>query len=187
MGRTEKATTISELCEKLGAARSAILTDFRGLSVAEITELRTLLRKSAVEYTVVKNTLAKIAVKDSGLAGLAAYLEGPTAIAISREDPMAASRVLSSWSKTRQTFIGKGGMVEGQLIGSAEVAALAALPPREALLARMAGAFQAPLQALANVLAGPLRALASVLDQVRAQKEQVGEPGPAGAGGPAAA
>ncbi len=186
MGRTEKATTITQLREKLGTARSAVLTDFRGLSVAEITELRTLLRKSAVEYTVVKNTLAKIALQDSGLAGLAAYLEGPTAIAIGREDPMAASRVLSSWNKTRPTFRVKGGMVEGQLIGPAEVTALASLPPREVLLARMAGAFQAPLQALANVLAGPVRALASVLDQVRVQKEKAGEPGPAGAGGPAA-
>lgn len=170
MGRTEKATTIAELREKLGTARSAVLTDFRGLSVAEITELRALLRKSAVEFTVVKNTLAKIAVMTTNLAGLATYLEGPTAIAISRKDPMAASRVLSSWSKTRPTFAVKGGMVEGQLIGPAEIAALASLPPREVLLARMAGAFQTPLQALANVLAGPVRVLASVLDQVRVQK-----------------
>jgi large subunit ribosomal protein L10 len=172
VGRTEKATSSAELREKLGAARSAVLTDFRGLSVAEITELRTLLRKSAVEYTVVKNTLAKIAVKDTNLAGLAAYFEGPIAIAISREDPMAASRVLSTWSKTRPTFAVKGGMVEGQLVGPAEIAALADLPPREVLLARVAGAFQAPLQALANVLAGPVRALASALDQVRQQKEK---------------
>jgi large subunit ribosomal protein L10 len=172
VGRTEKGTTITELREKLGTARSAVLTDFRGLSVADITELRSLLRKSAVEYTVVKNTLAKIAVKDTNLAGLAAYLEGPTAIAISRQDPMAASRLLSSWSKTRPTFAVKGGMVEGQLFGPAEIAALASLPSRQVLLARMAGAFQAPLQALANVLAGPVRALASVLDQVRAQKEK---------------
>ena len=170
MGRTEKATTIAELREKLGTARSAVLTDFRGLSVAEITELRALLRKSAVEFTVVKNTLAKIAVMNTNLAGLATYLEGPTAIAISRKDPMAASRVLSSWSRNRPTFAVKGGMVEGQLIGPAEIAALASLPPREVLLARMAGAFQTPLQALANVLAGPVRALASVLDQVRVQK-----------------
>ncbi len=172
MGRTEKATTIAELREKLGTARGAVLTDFRGLSVAEITELRTLLRKRAVEYTVVKNTLAKIAVKGTNLAGLAAYLEGPTAIAISREDPTAASRVLSTWSKTRPTFAVKGGMVEGQLIGPAEIAALASLPSREVLLSRMAGTFQAPLRALANVLVGPVRALASVLNQVRAQKEK---------------
>ncbi len=83
MGREEKVTSIAELREKLGGARGAVLTDFRGLNVAEITELRTLLRKSAVEYKVVKNTLAKLAVKDTGLAGLASYLEGPTAIAIS--------------------------------------------------------------------------------------------------------
>lgn len=172
MGRTDKATTIAELREKLGAARSAVFTDFRGLSVAEITELRTLLRKSAVEYTVVKNTLAKIAVKDTALAGLAAYLEGPTAIAISRGDPVAASRVLSTWSRTRPTFAVKGGIVEGQLVGPADIAALADLPPREVLLARVAGAFQGPLQALANVLAGPVRALACALDQVRAQKEK---------------
>ena len=187
MGRTEKATTIAELREKLGSARSAVLTDFRGLSVAEITELRSLLRKRAVEYTVVKNTLAKIAVKDTSLAGLAAYLEGPTAIAISREDPMAASRVLSSWSKSRPTFAVKGGMVEGQLIGPAEIAALASLPPREVLLARLAGMIQAPLQALANVLVGPVRALATVLEQVRMQKEKSEEPGPAGGRGPEAA
>ena len=172
MGRTEKATSIAELREKLGAARSAVLTDFRGLSVAEITELRTLLRKSAVEYTVVKNTLAKIAVKDTGLAGLAAYFEGPTAIALSREDPVVTSRVLTTWSKSRPSFAVKGGVVEGQLVGPADIAALADLPPREVLLARVAWAFQTPLQGLANVLAAPLRALASVLDQVRTQSEK---------------
>ncbi len=172
MGRTEKATTIVELREKLGAARSAVLTDFRGLTVADITELRTLLRKSAVEYTVVKNTLAKIAVKDTDLSGLSGLLDGPTAIAVSRTDPVAASRVLASWGKNRPTFVVKGGMVEGKLVSPAEIAALAALPSREVLLARVASAFNSPLQALANVLAAPLRALASTLDQVRAQKEE---------------
>ena len=172
MGRTEKATSIEELRKKLGAARSAVLTDFRGLSVAEITELRTLLRKSGVEYTVVKNTLAKIAVKDTQLAGLATYLEGPTAIAISRGDPVAASRVLSTWIRTRPTFALKGGILAGQFVGPSDIAALADLPPREVLLARVAAAFQGPLQALANVLAGPVRALACALDQVRAQKEK---------------
>lgn len=172
MGRTEKGRSIAELREKLGAARSAVLTDFRGLSVAEMTELRSLLRKSAVEYTVVKNTLAKIAVKDTDLAGLAAYFEGPTAIAISRGDPVAGPRLLSAWGKTRPTFAVKGGMVEGQVVGPVEIATLADLPPREVLLARVAGTFQAPLQGLVNVLAGPVRALASVLDQVRQRKER---------------
>ncbi len=172
MARTEKATSIAELREKLSGARGAVLTDFRGLSVAEITELRRLLRKSAVEYTVVKNTLAKIAIKDTDLAGLAAYFEGPTAIAISRADPVAVSKVLSAWGKTRPNFTVKGGMVEGRVIGPGEIVVLADLPPREVLLGRVAGAFQAPLQALANVLTGPVRALAGVLDQVRQQKER---------------
>ena len=172
MGRTEKATSIAELRQKLGNARSAVLTDFRGLSVAEITELRTLLRKSAVEYAVVKNTLAKIAVKDTNLAGLSAYLEGPTAIAISRADPVAASKVLSTWKKTRPTFTVKGGMVEGKIVGPAEIAIMGSLPSREVLLARMAGAFQAPLQGLVQVLTATIRSLAVVLEQVRQHKEK---------------
>jgi large subunit ribosomal protein L10 len=171
VGREEKATSIAELREKLGDARGAVLTDFRGLSVAEITELRTLLRKSAVEYKVVKNTLAKLAVKDTGLAGLASYLEGPTAIAISRKDPVAASKAVSAWAKGRPTFAIKGGVVEGRVVGPAEVADLAELPSREVLLGRMAGAFQAPLQALVQVLSASLRGLANVLDQVRQRKE----------------
>lgn len=171
MGRTEKASSIAQLREKLRAARSAVLTDFRGLNVAEITELRTLLRQSAVEYAVVKNTLAKIAIRDTDLAGLASYFEGPTAIAISRVDPAAAPRVLSTWGRARPTFAVKGGMVEGQVVGPAEIMTLGELPPREVLLARMAGAFQVPIQALVRVLAGPVRALGIVLDQVRQQKE----------------
>lgn len=171
MGRAERAAGISALREKLSGARSAVLTDFRGLSVAEMTELRTLLRKSAVEYTVVKNSLAKIAVANTELASLAAHLEGPTAIAISRSDLVAPSKVLTTWSKTRPTFSIKGGVVEGRLVGPAEIVALADLPPREILLARLAGTFQAPLQGLVNVLAGPIRALASVLDQVRQHRE----------------
>lgn len=172
MGRPERAASISALRQKLSGARSAVLTDFRGLSVAELTELRTLLRKSAVEYTVVKNTLAKIAVAETELASLAAHLEGPTAIAISRADPMAPSKVLATWSKTRPTFTIKGGVVEGRVLGPGDIVLLAALPPREVLLARLAGTFQAPLQGLANVLAGPIRALASALDQVRQRKEK---------------
>jgi large subunit ribosomal protein L10 len=169
VGRAERAASISELRQKLSRARSAVLTDFRGLSVAEMTELRSLLRKSAVEYTVVKNTLARIAVAETEMASLAAHLEGPTGIAISRADPLAPSKLLTAWARTRPTFAIKAGVVEGRLVGPADIVALATLPPREVLVARLAGAFQAPLQALASVLAGPLRALASVLDQVRQQ------------------
>src|SRR3972149_6487401 len=101
VGRTEKASSIAELREKLGAARSAVLTDFRGLSVAEITELRTLLRKSAVEYTVVKNTLAKIAVKETDLAGLQVCIQRPTAPGLSTVPGVTEQVALSVWSRTR--------------------------------------------------------------------------------------
>jgi len=174
VGREEKGTSIAELRGKLSDARGAVLTDFRGLSVAEITELRTLLRKNAVEYKVVKNTLAKLAVKDTGLAGLSAYLDGPTAIAISRTDPVAASKAVITWAKGRQSFSIKGGIVEGRVVGAGEIADLAALPPRAVLLARMAGAFNAPLQGLVQVLSAPLRGLAGVLDQVRQKREKEG-------------
>lgn len=171
MEREEKATSIAELREKLGDARGAVLTDFRGLSVAELTELRTLLRRSAVEYKVVKNTLAKLAIKDTSLAGLAAYLEGPTGIAISTADPVAASKTVTTWAKGRQTFSVKGGIVEGRVVGPREIAELANLPPREVLLARLAGAVQAPLQGLVQVLSAPLQGLVRVLEQVRQRKE----------------
>ena len=171
MGRAEKGTSIAEFREKLSGVRGAVLTDFRGLSVADITELRSLLRKSEVEYKVVKNTLARLAVKDTGLEGLAAYFEGPTAIAISRKDAVAASKVLTTWGKSRPTFTIKGGVVEGRVVGPAEIAELAAVPPREVLLARMAGALQAPITGLVRVLAVHLLGLACALDQVRQKKE----------------
>ncbi|HEX7551489.1 MAG TPA: 50S ribosomal protein L10 [Candidatus Methylomirabilis sp.] len=171
MGRAEKGTSIAEFREKLSGVPGAVLTDFRGLSVADITELRTLLRKSEVEYKVVKNTLARLAVKDTGLEGLAAYFEGPTAIAISRKDAVAASKVLTTWGKSRPTFTIKGGVIEGRVVGSAEIAELAAVPPREVLLARMAGALQAPITGLVRVLAVHLLGLACALDQVRQKKE----------------
>jgi large subunit ribosomal protein L10 len=171
VGRAEKSTSIAEFREKLSGVRGAVLTDFRGLSVADITELRSLLRKSEVEYKVVKNTLARLAVKDTGLEGLATYFEGPTAIAISRKDAVAASKVLTTWGKSRPTFTIKGGVVEGRVVGSAEIAELAAVPPREVLLARMAGALQAPIAGLVRVLAVHLLGLACALDQVRQKKE----------------
>ncbi len=173
MGRAEKGSIVEEFREKLSGARGAVLTDFRGLSVADITELRALLRKSEVEYRVVKNTLAKLAVKDSGLEGLSAYLEGPTAIAISKKDPVAASKTLTTWAKGRPAFTIKGGIVEGRVVGPAEVAELADVPSREVLLGRMAGVFQAPITGLVQVLAAHLRSLANALDQVRRQKEGV--------------
>lgn len=174
MGRETKAAAIVELRERLVGAQSAVLTDYRGLSVADMTELRSLLRKSAVEYRVTKNTLVRLALKETGLTGLDAYLAGPTAIAISQTDPVAPSKVLAGWAKGRPTFTIKGGAVEGRICGPAEIAALGELPSREVLLGRMASAFQGPIRSVASVLVAPIRGLVTVLDQVRQQRERAG-------------
>lgn len=171
MAREEKATAIAELREKLGKARGAVLTDFRGLTVADITELRAALRKSQVEYTVVKNTLAKRAVQDTAVAGLSALFEGPTAVAISVTDPVAASKAVTQWAKGRPTFTIKGGAVEGRVVTASDIASLADLPNRQVLLGRLAGVMQAPIAGLARVLAASLSGFANVLDRVRERKE----------------
>ena len=121
---------------------------------------------------MVKNTLAKRAVQDTAVSGLAAFFEGPTAVAISATDPVAAAKALSAWAKGRPTFTIKGGAVEGRVVGPAEIANLAELPSREVLLGRVAGVFQAPIAGLARVLAASLTGLASVLSRAREQREQ---------------
>jgi large subunit ribosomal protein L10 len=174
VGRTEKGTTITELKGLLGDAHAAVLTDFRGMTVAEMTELRGLLRKHAVQYRVVKNTLARIAVQDGTLRELSPYLEGPTAVAVSRKDPVAPAKVLAGWARGREKFKIKGGVVEGRIVSAADVMALADLPPREVLLGRVAGVLQAPIQGLVTVLSASLRGLAVALNQVREQREKQG-------------
>jgi large subunit ribosomal protein L10 len=171
VAREEKVTAIAELREKLGKARGAVLTDFRGLTVADITDLRAALRKSQVEYTVVKNTLAKRAVQNTAVAGLSALFEGPTAVAISVTDPVAASKAVTQWAKGRTTFTIKGGAVEGRVVTASDIVSLAALPNREVLLGRVAGVMQAPIAGLARVLAASLSGFANVLDRVRERKE----------------
>ncbi len=172
MNREEKAAAVEALQASFGAAKAAVLTDFRGLSVADMTDLRRHLRKASVEYQVVKNTLAVRALGAGGMEGLAPYFEGPIGVAISRTDPLAPARALLAWGKGRPTFTLKAGVVEGVVMGPAEIAAVAALPGRDVLLSRMLSVLQAPLRNLASVLHGQVRALAAVLEQVRQQKER---------------
>lgn len=172
MNRDEKAAATEALRGVFGTAKGAVLTDFRGLSVADMTDLRRHLRKASVEYTVVKNTLAVRALGAGGMEGLAPYFEGPTGVALSRTDALAPARALMAWAKGRPAFRLKAGMVEGVVMGPAEITAVAALPGREVLLSRMLSVLQAPLRNLASVLHGQVRAVAAVLDQVRQQKEK---------------
>lgn len=173
MKRAEKETTVLELKEKLERARSAILTDFRGLTVADISELRNLLRKNAVDYRVVKNSLARLATQETDLSDLNRYLNGPTAMAFCYADPMPMAKILTDFAKAKPALRIKVGYVEGRIMGQADILALSELPHRDVLLARVLEAFQAPLQGLVNVLSGHLRRLAVALEQVRRQKEKV--------------
>lgn len=167
----EKEPVVLGIKEKLENAKGVVITDYRGLNVANVTELRKKLREAGVEYKVVKNTLTKIAAQQLGLEGLNPYLEGPTAIAFGQEDAVAPAKVISEFSKDHNELEIKAGILEGKVIGVSEIKALADLPSREVLLAKLLGGMQSPLYGMANVLQGNLRNLVYVLDAVRQKQE----------------
>lgn len=171
ISRQEKEAAVQELLEKLGQAKGAVLTDYRGISVIKMTDLRRQLRQSGIELKVVKNTLAKRAASELGISGLDQYLEGPTAIAFSLTDPVAPAKSISEFIRTNKILEVKAGLVEGKVISAAGVQALADLPPREVLIAQVVGGIAAPLSGFLNVLQGPIRKLGYALEAVRKQKE----------------
>ncbi|SDF85044.1 50S ribosomal protein L10 [Sporolituus thermophilus] len=170
---SEKQAIVAELKEKLANTKGAVITNYRGLTVAQDTKLRRKLREAGVEYRVVKNTLTRIAAKEVGLEGLEPYLEGPTAIAMSYADPVAPAKVISDFIKENklQVMEIKAGLVEGKVIDVDGVKALANLPPREVLIAQVLAGMQAPIAGLVNVLQGTIRNFVYVLEAVRKQKE----------------
>lgn len=174
MARPEKAVVVEELKDKLSRAQAVVLTDYRGLNVQEITELRRQLREAGVEYKVVKNTLATLAAKEVELDDLEQYLNGPTALAFGYDEPVSAAKIINEFARLHKELEIKGGVLEGNVIGLEAVLDLAALPPREELLAMVARAVQGPIAGLANALQGILRNLAYALDAVREQKEGAG-------------
>ncbi|WP_238134216.1 50S ribosomal protein L10 [Calderihabitans maritimus] len=168
--KLDKEKVVQELKEKLSQSSAAVLTDYRGLNVAEMTDLRAKLREAGVEFKVVKNTLTWLAAKDVGLEELEPYLEGPTAIAFSYEDPVSPAKILSNFAKEHDNLEIKAGILEGKVIDLQKIKALADLPSREELLAKTVGGFQAPLYGLVNVLQGTIRNLVYVLEAIRQQK-----------------
>lgn len=169
--RREKETALSELEEKFRKAQSAILADFQGLAVAEITNFRKMAREAGVEFKVVKNTLASIATKRVGIEGLDRFFEGPTGVAFGYEDPVAPAKVIDTFSKTgRREIPFKGGYIPGKLLGPDEVKALALLPGRKELLARVVGTLEAPIAGFHRVLAANLRGLAIALGRIAEKK-----------------
>ncbi|HVC23131.1 MAG TPA: 50S ribosomal protein L10 [Candidatus Dormibacteraeota bacterium] len=160
-----KQKQVADLKEKLGRMRSAVLSDYRGLTVAQSEELRASLRAAGVDYLVLKNTLARRAGEEAGLGELTPQLVGPTAIAISYEDISAPARLLIEYARAnRRTDMVRGGIAEGQVLSPSEVRQLADLPSREVLIAQLLGVLEAPVSQLAGLLEAPTRDLVGLLD-----------------------
>lgn len=172
MARPEKVAAVEELAEKLKKSQGVILTDYRGLTVKEMTELRSQLRQAGVEFKVVKNTLTLLAARKAEIEGLEPVLEGPTAIAIGYDDPVVAAKTISEFAKKNDKLQVKAGVLTGKVIDVDGVKALADLPSREQLLAQVLRGMQGPISGLVNVLHGTLRNLVYVLEAVRKQKEE---------------
>ena len=167
MPKAQKVSAVENLKVELRESEAALLTSFRGLKVAEMTELRRSLAASQTEFKVVKNTLAKIAAKDIGLDELLPLLEGSTAIAFVKGDPVTAAKGLDEISRKYPSLVLKGGVLTGRVLSAERAAALANVAPREVLLAQIAGAFQAPLAKLAALLQAPVRSLGYALGAYR--------------------
>ncbi|HHW31160.1 MAG TPA: 50S ribosomal protein L10 [Clostridiaceae bacterium] len=168
----QKKEVVSQLTEKLKASESIILADYRGLTVEQDTELRSALRKAGVEYRVIKNTLIKFAAKESGLEELNPFLVGPTALAISDSDPVAPAKVLYEYANKYNNLELKAGIVNGKLVDVKGIKELAELPPKEVLLAKVLGGFNAPIAGLVNVLNANIRGLVVALNAIAEKKAE---------------
>ncbi|UFS68722.1 50S ribosomal protein L10 [Geomonas sp. RF6] len=172
MNKENKQQLVAEMHDKLLRAQAAFLADFRGMNVGQATELRNELRKAGVEFKVVKNTLLDIASKGTDKEALSPYYAGPTAIALSYDDPVAAAKVLSKFAKdATNPFTLKAGVLTGKAIGVADIQALADMPSREVLLGRLLGTLQAPTSNFVRVLAAVPGGFVRALDAIRAQKD----------------
>ena len=147
-----KKPIVEEISELLNGAATAVVVDYRGLTVAQDTDLRKQLREAGVVYKVYKNTMINFAIKDTEFADLAQHLEGPTALAVCKEDATAAARVLAKFAKTAEALEIKGGIVDGTYYDAAGIAQIASIPSREVLLSKLLGSMQSPVTNFARVI-----------------------------------
>ncbi|HVC05607.1 MAG TPA: 50S ribosomal protein L10 [Candidatus Acidoferrales bacterium] len=164
---TRKVASVAHLTELLSKATSAVVTDYRGLTVRQLEDLRGKLRAEGIDYIVVKNTLARRAAVDSGSGDFASVLTGPVGLAIGYGDLSAPARILFEHFRSTRTLPSVAGLAEGQVLDAAEVRTLAELPSREVLLSRLAGALLGPLSSLAAALDSPNSTLAATLEAYR--------------------
>jgi large subunit ribosomal protein L10 len=193
MARPDKAAAVAELTDAFRGSSAAVLTEYRGLTVAQLKELRRSLAGNAT-YSVVKNTLTKIAAREAGVETLEPMLEGPSAIAFVTGDPVEVAKSLRTFGREHPLLVVKGGVLEGRAITADEIKKLADLESREVLLAKLAGGLMAPAQQLVQVLAAPLAQFARLLGALEAKAQAdpsilaggAGTPAPAADEAPAA-
>lgn len=166
-----KVQNVDEIKEKINKAQSVVLVDYRGLNVAQLTELRSKYREAGVDYKVYKNTMMRFAFKDSGFEDFNEYLKGPSAVAFGFDDPVQAAKITAEFAKENEQLEIKAGIVDGKIIDVDGVKYLASLPPKEVLIAQVLGGINAPIQGFANVLQGTIRSLATVLNAIAEKQD----------------
>ena len=170
MATAEKEAKVEELKAIMAEAKGFYLADFTGIDVAAVTELRNKLRDAEVQYQVIKNRLAIRAAEEVGIAGLKEHFTGPTAIAYSKEDPIAPAKILQNFGSDGGKIRIKTGFMEGEVLAADRVEVLAKLPSREELLGKVAASAQSPLYGLSGVLSGLLRGLVGALSAIEKQR-----------------
>lgn len=171
MPKPEKEAAVAELKQRLQESEAAIISQYVGINVAQVTELRRKMREAGVVYKVYKNTLAAIALNELGFDGVSKYMDGPTAWAFSK-DPVAPAKILKEFSKLVDKVAMSGGIVSGKVVGPESLKALADLPSMDQLRAQLVGVIAMPLRNVVGALSALPRNLANVVDQIRKQKEE---------------
>ena len=170
MNRTEKEQVVQQLGQRLQETTAAFLADYRGINVEQATNLRRELTQAGVEYRVVKNNLLKLAAQGTPAEGLQAYCQGPTAIALSGDDPVAPAKILNRYAKDIEAFELKAGVLSGKMMTAADITALADLPSREELLAKALSSMNAPVTNFVGTMAAIPRSLVQVLNAIGQNK-----------------
>jgi len=182
MLRQDKERIVSELAERLKSSHNLLVADYRGLSMPEIDELRSKLLETGARFSVVKNTLTRLAAEEAGVKQLLDLIDGPTAIAFidAEGDPAAAAKILNETARAHDVLVIRGGLLEGDTVSDVEIKRLATLPPADVVRAQFAGAVAGPLTTIVGLFTAPLRDLVNVLDariiQLQEQGETVPEP-----------
>src|SRR3984885_7629091 len=172
---THKIAVVDEVRTRIGDASASIVSEYRGLSVAELAELRTALAAVGGDYRIFKNTLVRRAIDGGEYQPLSEYLSGPSALTFVEGDISAVAKALRDFSRANPSLVIKGGLADGSLLSPADLAALADLPPRDVLLARLAGALAAPMQQMAGLLQALPRNMAYGISALIEQREEGGE------------